>query len=276
VSARPRSWTTIGSASDTGASAMMDVTPSRTQEPMPPPIRILHQAVRPFVAAGLRGGIPTPLTAAVPTDAPVGVVPGPDPDRILVLGGIGGSGVGVRTHAEGVAAQSARALAGITGRGVAWRTVPLADQHLAATQEAVRQITELHRYDVVLVMPGVADALELARITPWVHRLEDLLDHLVEQTADNSMVIVSDVPQVSQYVEAGAFVRGLFRDHAARLSERKAEVCARFPQATSTRLPDAGPVDFVDGEFRYSSMYRRWGEHVGRVVADLQSERGHA
>jgi hypothetical protein len=144
---------------------------------MTPPIRVLHQAVRPFVAASLRGGIPTPLTAAVPTDAPVGVVPGPDPDRILALGGIGGSGVGLRTHAEGVAAQSARALAAITGRGVEWRTVPLADQHLTATQEAVRQITELHRYDVVLVMPGVADALELTRITPWVHHLEDLLDH---------------------------------------------------------------------------------------------------
>ncbi|QIS43161.1 SGNH/GDSL hydrolase family protein [Clavibacter capsici] len=241
---------------------------------MSPPIRLLHQTVRPFVAAGLRGGIPTPLTAAVPTDAPVGVVPGPDPDRILALGGIGGSGVGLRTHTEGVAAQSARALAALTGRGVEWRTVPLADQHLTATQEAVRQITELHRYDVVLVMPGVADALELARITPWVHRLEDLLDHLVEQTADNSTVLVSDVPQVSQYVEAGSFVRGLFRDHAMYLSQRKAEVCARFPQVASVKLPDAGPVDFEGGEFRYASMYRRWGEHVGRVIADLQAERG--
>lgn len=241
---------------------------------MTPPIRLLHQAVRPFVAASLRGGIPTPLTASVPVDAPVGVVAGPDPDRILVLGGIGGSGVGLRSHAEGVAARSAEALAGITGRGVEWRTVPLADQHLAATQEAVRHITELHRYDVVLVMPGVADALELARVTPWIHRLEDLLDHLVEQTADNSLVLVSDVPQVSQYVEAGAFVRGLFRDHALYLSERKAEVCGLFPQAVSVKLPDAGPVDFEGGEFRYSSMYRRWGEHVARVVADLQAERG--
>jgi hypothetical protein len=222
---------------------------------MTPPIRVLHQAIRPFVAASLRGGIPTPLTAAVPTDAPVGSVPGPD-------------------HADGVAAQSAEALSAITGRGVDWRTVPLADQHLTATQEAVRQITELHRYDVVLVMPGVADSLELARITPWVHRLEDLLDHLVEQTADNSIVLVSDVPQVSQYVEAGAFVRGLFRDHAAYMSQQKAEACARFPQVVSITLPDAGPVDFEDGVFRYSSMYRRWGEHVGRVVADLQAERG--
>jgi hypothetical protein len=241
---------------------------------MTPPIRVLHQAVRPFVAASLRGGIPTPLTAAVPTDAPVGAVPGPDPDRILALGGIGGSGVGLRTHADGVAAQTARALSAITGRGVEWRTVPLADQHVTATQEAVRQITELHRYDVVLVMPGVADALELARITPWVHRLEDLLDHLVEQTADNSIVLVSDVPQVSQYVEAGSFVRGLFRDHAAYMSARKAEACARFPQAVSLTLPNAGPVDFEDGMFRYTSMYRRWGEHVGRVIADLQAERG--
>ncbi|MFD2340696.1 hypothetical protein ACFSM7_10220 [Clavibacter michiganensis subsp. tessellarius] len=253
---------------------MMDGRPFHPQEPMTPPIRILHQAVRPFVAASLRGGIPTPLTATVPTDAPVGVVAGPDPDRILALGGIGGSGVGLRTHADGVAAQSARALAARTGRGVEWRTVPLADQHLTATQEAVRQVTELHRYDVVLVMPGVADALELARITPWVHRLEDLLDHLVEQTADNSIVLVSDVPQVSQYVEAGTFVRGLFRDHAAYLSARKAEVCARFPQAVSVKLPDAGPVDFEGGEFRYSSMYRRWGEHVAGVIADLQAARG--
>jgi len=241
---------------------------------MTPPIRILHQAVRPFVAAGLRGGIPTPLTATVPTDAPVGVVPGPDPDRILALGGIGGSGVGLRTHADGVAARTATSLAELTGRGVEWRTVPLADQHLAATQDAVRQVTELHRYDVVVVMPGVADALELARTTPWVHRLEDLLDHLVEQTADNSLVLVSDVPQVSQYVEAGAFVRGLFRDHAMHLSERKAEVCGRFPQAVSVKLPDAGPVDFEGGEFRYSSMYRRWGAYVARVVADLQAEGG--
>jgi hypothetical protein len=241
---------------------------------MSPPIRILHQVARPFVAASLRGGIPTPLSAAVPTDAPVGAVPGPDPDRILVLGGIGGSGVGLRTHADGVAAQAAVALAARTGRGADWRTVPLADQHLTATQEAVRQITELHRYDVVLVMPGVADALELARVTPWVHRLEDLLDHLVEQTADNSIVLVSDVPQVSQYVEAGPFVRGLFRDHAAALSARKAEVCARFPQAVSLRLPDAGPVDFEDGVFRYSSLYRRWGEHVASAIVDLHAERG--
>ena len=241
---------------------------------MTPPIRILHQAVRPFVAASLRGGIPTPLTATVPTDAPVGVVPGPDPDRILALGGIGGSGVGLRTHADGVAARTATSLAELTGRGVEWRTVPLADQHLAATQDAVRQVTELHRYDVVVVMPGVADALELARTTPWVHRLEDLLDHLVEQTADNSLVLVSDVPQVSQYVEAGAFVRGLFRDHAMHLSERKAEVCGRFPQAVSVKLPDAGPVDFEGGEFRFSSLYRRWGAYVARVVADLQAEGG--
>ena len=44
----------------------------------------------------------------------------------------------------------------------------------------------------------------------------------------------------------------------------------------SVKLPDAGPVDFEGGEFRYASMYRRWGEHVGRVIADLQAERGPA
>ena len=74
-------------------------------------LRASLRLVRPIIAFNYVAGAPTRLAAGVPDDASNGLIEGPHLLHLLVVGGLSGSSVGVRSFELGVAHQCAKSLA---------------------------------------------------------------------------------------------------------------------------------------------------------------------
>ena len=218
--------------------------------------------VRPLLAMNFVSGAPTRMAAGVPDDAPNGLIEGPRVLNLLVVGGLSGSAIGVRSYDQGVAHQLAQRLHRLTGRGVEWETLAHPKLRLAATSETLQQLPGLASYDLVVLSPGIADLLAFMPIAAWRREFERLIWFLDAATARGARLLVTEVPDVSNYVQVGPFVSGVLSQDSRELSAIAAEVCESLPRAHYLTLPPITSTDFIDGAFSYSTLYRRWGSHL--------------
>jgi len=226
-------------------------------------------AVRPLLAWNYVAGAPTRMVAGGPDDTPNGLLDGPRVFNLLVVGGLSGSAVGVPSFRLGVAHQLAQELHRRTGRGVEWESFAHPNMRLASTSEALQQLPGLASYDLIVLSPGIADLLAFTPINAWRREFERLVWHLDATTADGVRLVVTEVPDVSAYVQVGPFVSGVLAQDSRELSSIAAEVCAGVPRAQYITLPPIEPSDFVDGAFSYSTLYRRWGHYLANQAVDL-------
>jgi len=169
-----------------------------------------------------------------PTDDPWVTVDGPDPLRVLVLGGGLAVGWSVRSHADGTPGALARRLAARTGRGV---MVTVVTEREMSADEARRALADVpvERFDAVLCFLGATETLELMAPRRWRASLDRLLTALDEATAADAPVLlaapvrfedVDDVPSRARKVAArqGAMVRATLQAAAnERMSVRYLE-----------------------------------------------------
>jgi hypothetical protein len=222
--------------------------------------------VRPLIAFNYVAGAPTRLAAGGPTDAPHGLIEGPGVLHLLVVGGLSGSSVGVRSYELGVAHQFAVSLARTTGRGVEWESVASDRPRLAATAAVIRALDGLGSFDFIVLSPGTMDVLSFASVRRWRQELERLLAFLAEKTSSRAMIVVTRIPTVSGYVQVGALVSHILDEDSLRFSAMAAAACARTPRTYFVAMPAIEKSDFVDGAFSYAGLYRRWGTFLASVA----------
>ncbi len=228
--------------------------------------------VRPLVSFFYGGTLPTRLTWSAAPDEPAGVIPGPDPDRVLVIGGIAGSSVGVRSHRLGVASTLSQALARGNGRGAEWRTVPLGAGRIGLTAAALHDRVDLRRYDVIVFFPGVYEALHLSSPSRWAREYESVLEHLTKHAASDATIVTSPVPHVSDRIAVPALIRAFVREHTRLLNLGAERIAAQYPGVLFTAMPAIDARMMAGDLFSYAKLYRIWGSHVAGLVAE-QRER---
>ncbi len=233
---------------------------------------MLRAVLSPMIYAKYREGLPTRLTSATPTDEPRGACPGPDPDRILVIGGISGAAVGVSSFRLGVACSSAEALSRLSGRGAEWTSMAVPIVRSGMTTRYLTGLPDLHRFDAIVFFPGVSGALSLTSPRRWSRDLERTVAQLVDRSASDATILVADVPHVADRVQAPRFVRSVVRQHTTVLNALTEQVVARSARARMTYMPSIDRRMVVDGVFSYTRLYRIWGTHVGQCIA---AERGY-
>ena len=231
-------------------------------------VRPIEAVTRRFASWTYLTGAPTRMSAGVPDDEQTGVVEGPDPLVIVVAGGMAGSGIGLRTFHLGVASQFARGLSAAPGRGVRWETVGGSTLKLAASSAELHRMPHLADADVLVLSLGVADVLGFTPLTRWTAELADLLGHLTSVTRPGAEIIVTDVPDVSQYVQVGSWVSSMLREDSRAFGEVAYALTLETPKCTFLALPAVEASDFVDDAFSYPSLYRRWGAFLAQHVAD--------
>lgn len=222
---------------------------------------------RPLISFFYGGTLPTRLTWSTATDEPAGTVPGPDPDRVLVVGGIAGAGVGVRSHQLGVASTLAQGLARASGRGAEWRTVPLPAGRVSTTAHALAERVDLRRYDVIVFFPGVYEALHLSSPTRWARDYDAVLRHLTAQAASDATIVTSPVPHVSDRVRVPAMIRAFVREHTRLLNLGATRISAQYPGVLHTAMPTIDGRMMAGDLFSYAKLYRIWGNHLAEVVS---------
>lgn len=170
-----------------------------------------------------------------PYDEPHASAPGPNNDRILVFGAGLAVGWGVTTHGLALPGFLARALTSLTGRGTDVDVAAGSDKRLKSALPQL-QALPLWRYDTIVIVLGVNEALELASLTRWRRDLSAVLSTL-SQTVGIPVVIAGIQTIRSIPIYDSAF-GGIADAHATALNRVSAVVCAGAPQGIFVPLTD--------------------------------------
>ncbi len=228
----------------------------------------VHRLLGPATAAFLmsrawrRGEMP------YPDDLPLSHGPGPDPDRILLIGGTLVRGIGVRSYELGLPGNLARKLAAYTGHGADVEAHGIPMLTVARAIEELRG-ERLKRFDAIVLMLGNSEVLTLRPKSLWRKDLTELHEALIELAPNGPPVIVTSIPPFAAAFDVPQFVRRRVARTIARLNVQ----LRRGVEATqTTALPvtlidfdNAGPAPRVGSHA--ADAYEMWAEAIVRPLA---------
>jgi len=130
-----------------------------------------------------------------PTDTPQATVSGPNKANVLVFGAGPAVGWGVRSHDLALPGSLARALSARTGRGVQVDLVADSSFTAATSLESLSAL-DLDRYENIVIVLGVNDAIRLTPLGRWESELATLLDWLEGATSDRTKILVTGIQPI--------------------------------------------------------------------------------
>lgn len=212
----------------------------------------------------LRAGIAS-RELPLPTDAPKVHISGPDPDRILVVGGGIAAGLGVLSYELSIAGHLSRQVAGATGRGMDTDIIAESGLRLDEVTGRVRDVN-LSGYDAVVLFIGVADSIRHTPARSWHRNLSALLEDFSDRIAAGTRILVVGI-QSARLVLTLDNRAGFFAERHARTLERETiRVCAAVPNASYVPFQ---PRHEKSERYRSSAIYQRWAALVSPQVVDV-------
>ncbi|MGA6165788.1 SGNH/GDSL hydrolase family protein [Amycolatopsis magusensis] len=192
-----------------------------------------------------------------------GLVPGPDPLRLLVLGESTVDGVGARDHDEALTGRLAVALAAKTGRGVAWRVAGRTGANARVVHDELLPGAVAEPADLVVIALGVNDTIELH--SPARYR-RDLLRLVcaVRRALGPVPVVLTGVPHLGRFPALPRPLRDVLGLRSVALDAAAASLAA-LPGVRHVVMP----VDRMtasafasDGFHPGPEGYRIWADYV--------------
>ena len=204
-----------------------------------------------------------------PTDMPQAHAAGVDSDRLLLVGSGPVVGWGVLSHDLSLPGALARALAALTGRGAVVDVIP---DPRATAASGIRTLdgAKLWRYDAVVLVIGVNDAVNLTAPRAWRRSMTALLQHIEKESSQSTRVFVVGIPPIRAlrvFDELG----GSIAEWHARCLNRLTKLATRGLHRT-TIVPFT-PVPVPAGSrYRGPDQYRDWAELLAVRIAPLMNE----
>jgi hypothetical protein len=196
----------------------------------------------------------------IPHDTPVVHTVGPDADRLLLIGSGTVRGLGVTSNQLGLGGQLARRLSAFTGRGV---DLELGGTTTLTLRQAVSLIDgyDTSRFDAIILVMGVRDAVSLRSLPDWRHDMRQLL----EIATRVPQVFLLAIPDFTTYTDLRPFAKRLIRRHAARLNEESRRLAEATPGAAFVSVVPADPGHFVrPGSIE---VYELYADALAPVIA---------
>lgn len=210
-------------------------------------------------------------SVARPIDAPRAVAEGVDSDRLLVIGSGPAVGWGVVTHDLSLAGALARAVSLRTGRGVVVDVVPDA---LMTASSGIHSLEEdkLWRYDAVIVLVGINDAVALTPVAEFKRDMRSLLGHIERASSLSTNVFAVAIPTITELPVYRGVIGRIAQWHASALNRAAAQVAATLPRTTF--VPFSHRAAESAASYRGPEEYRAMAELlVDVVVAPLSAHR---
>lgn len=188
-----------------------------------------------------------------PTDVPRVHAPGPDVDRILIVGDGLAVGWGATSHRDALPGALARSLSELTLRGADVDVITDPAMTLASAESALSG-RKLWRYDAIVLTLGMNDALDLYPVEDWRDRLKSLVN----------FVGISGMPSTRVIVVAGESVRSLsiFDGPLAERADRQLTLFAAASEALSTELERLTFVSLAGGSADYEEAAVTLGDAI--------------
>jgi hypothetical protein len=201
-----------------------------------------------------------------PDDPDHGVVPGPDPERVVFLGERGELSLGVRTHELSLPAFFARHRAAQTGRGVRWSiAAPPSSSVRDAPAVVVKHGHELPGCDHVVVLLGITDSLLVIPPSVWEEQLRLTVDTLLQALPPRSRITFGDIPPLDNAGSLSAPARIAAGIQGRALNDRMKLVAEDYATVSVVDFPEELTRSVwrpESEEHRYRDTYKVWGRHL--------------
>ena len=199
--------------------------------------------------------------------------PHPHPLRLLMAGESTAVGVGVATHDDGLAGQTARALAAATGRPVRWRVIGRSGASARGLVTELIEPASPIEADVVIIALGVNDTIDLSSVARWVDALE-ALTACVRRSSPRAAIVVSGVPPMQVFPAFPAPLRHVLGLRARVLDRAAARWADGRASLTHVAHVSAAPAEVPDmfcaDRFHPSALgYARWGAALAAAASDI-------
>ncbi len=166
----------------------------------------------------------------------VGDADGP-PLRLLAIGDSTATGVGADRLDETLAVQTSTRLAARRRQRVAWRIEGLEGSNAAQVLERHLPEVDDGPWDVILVLVGANDALQLVRRGAFERSVRALVDGLAPHLAADGVIGLAGAPQIDTFEWLPQPIRSLIGGHARSLDDALQRIAAADPRAVHLPTP---------------------------------------
>lgn len=202
-----------------------------------------------------------------PRDIPQVHAPGADSDRLLIVGSGPAVGWGVLSHDLSLPGALARAVSARTGRGAMVDVIP-DPKMLASTAVRYLDDARLWRYDAVVLMVGINDAIGLTGRRAWRRSIRGLLRHVEDASSQSTSVFIVGIPPIRSLRVFDAIIGSIAQRHGHVLNRVTLGLLGEFERSTFVPFSPV-PVP-VPNRYRSTEEYRLWADLiVDAVVAPL-------
>ncbi len=199
-----------------------------------------------------------------PHDPPVVHGPGPDPDRVMFIGGVLVRGVGVASYDLGMGGHLARKLAARTGHGadVEVHAIPMLT---AARAEGELRAQPLRRFDAIVMLLGSGEVLTMRPMRMWRRDIRAVLATVGDVAPNGPPVVIAAVPPFAAAFDVSPVTRRRIARGITRLNAETRRACEETGAATFIDFADAGPAP--TSRTRAADAYELWGSVMAGPVA---------
>ena len=190
-------------------------------------------------------------------------IAGPDPDRVLLVGGGMTVGWGMTSHDQALAGSLARQLSTLTGRGVSLDVAAhdiLCDEGTIAP--ALSQL--LPTFDAIVITPGDLDTLLLLPLRTYRHRVDAVLDAITELIPAHSHLLVIGLVPMPTVITMSQAMRWLTTRLCAALDREARLACASHSRAAFVPFH---PTD-TPGRGGTGRTYETWAGMIAPMISE--------
>ena len=189
-------------------------------------------------------------------------VPGPDPDRILLVGGGISVGWGMSSHDDALGGYLARSISTATGRGITIDVVT--DDILSGSAELPSGVTRILRTaDAVVITPGDVDAILFLPGAIYRRRLENALDQMTAAGPANMRIFIVATPPLRTVIALPRVFRPWAARLGAALNDRARQLCRERRNTIFVPFSPSG----IAGREGTGRTYSAWAELIAPSVA---------
>jgi len=197
--------------------------------------RVLAKAVSAFEMRVHQNAVPITV---YPNDANEGTVPGPDPQRVVVLGDWNARGVGITTYELSLAAGVARDVAARTSRGASWKSLTIDDFRVVGVPAAVADdVAAFSGADIVILVLGAAEAMSFDPAREWRENLGVAIEVLLGAMDDRGCLVIAEIPPLGNLGVVSTFVGRELGLQIAALNSVTRDLAEHYSQVAACPFP---------------------------------------
>ena len=199
-----------------------------------------------------------------------GLVPGEGKSiRLLAIGESTVCGIGLASGDESVAATTARALAHLTGRPIAWRAEGLSGATVSDARGQLLPRIAPEPADLIVVAFGVNDATAYRSPATFADDLAELVTAARRHVGD-AAVVVGGVAPLNCFPALPWPLRHILGWRSAALQAAADRLTERLPRLVVERISALEPDLFAsDGFHPNRRAHVIWGEHIAELALPL-------